>query len=51
MGRAPEEALEICHDIEMNIATKQRMECKKNVATSDNSIATKNKAHGRKTLS
>ena len=51
MRRAPEEALEFCRDIETNIATKQRMECKKNVATSDNSVATKNKANGRKTLS
>ena len=51
MRRAPKEALEFCHDMEMNIATKLRIEGKNNVATPDNSVATKNRANGRKTLS
>ena len=51
MRRAPEEALEFCRDMEMNIATKLRMEGKNNVATPDNSVVTKNKANDRKTLS
>ena len=48
MRRDLEEALEFCRDMEMNIATKLRMEGKKNVATPDNSIATKNRANGKK---
>ena len=51
MRRAPEEALEFCRDMEMKIATKLRMEGKKNVATPNNSVATKNRTNGRKTLS
>ena len=33
MRRTPEEALEFCRDMEMNITTKLRMEGKKNVTT------------------
>ena len=33
MRRIPEETLEDCHDIEMIVTTKQRVEGKKNVAT------------------
>ena len=51
MRRALEETLEFRRDMEMNIATKLRMEGKKNVATPDNSVATNNLANGRKTLS
>ena len=51
MRRASEEAPEFCHDMERNITTKLRMEGQKNVATFDNSIATKNRANGKKTLS
>ena len=51
MRRAFEEALEFCRDMEMNIATKLRMEGKKNVTTPDNSVATKNRANGKKKLS
>ena len=43
MRRAFEEALEFCRDMEIIIATKLRMEGKKNVMTPDNSVATKNR--------
>ena len=48
MRRAFEEAPEFCRDMERNIATKLRMEGQKNVATFDNSVATKNRANGKK---
>ena len=51
MRRASEKALELCRDMEMNFATKSRMEGQKNVATPDNYVATKNRANDRKTLS
>ena len=51
MRRAPEKAPEFYRDMERNIATKLRMEGQKNVATFDYSIATKNRANRRKTLS
>ena len=51
MRRAPKEALEFCRNMEMNIPTKLRNEGKKNVATPDNYVGTKNRANDRKTLS
>ena len=51
MRRALEETLELCRVMEMNIATKPRKKCKKNVATPDNSVATKNRENDRKILS
>ena len=51
MRRTPEEALEFYRNMEMNIATKLRMEGKKNVNTPNNSVATKNRENGRTTLS
>ena len=41
LRRTPEETLEICRDITMIIATKQRGKEKKNVATSKSSITKK----------
>ena len=51
MRRAPKEAPEFCRDMEMNIEIKLRKEGQKNVMTFDNTIATKNRASGRKNLS
>ena len=51
MRRAPKEAPEFCCEMERNIATKLRMEGQKNVMTFDNSVETKNRENGRKTLS
>ena len=51
MRKAPKEAPEFCYDMERNIATKLRMEGQKNAAAFDNSVATKNRENGRKTLS
>ena len=48
MRKAHEEAPEFCHDMEMNIATKLRMEGQTNVTTFDNYVATKNRANGKK---
>ena len=51
MRRALEEALEFRRDMEMNVATKLKMEGNKNVVKPDNSVPTKNRENGRKTLS
>ena len=51
MRRAFEEAPKFYHDMERNITTKLRMEGQNNVATFDNSVVTKNRENGRKTLS
>ena len=51
MRKVAKEAPKFCHDMEMNIATKLRMEGQKNVATFYNYVATKNRANGRKALS
>ena len=41
LRKTPEETLEICNDIAMIIATKQRGEDRKNIVTSKPSIVTK----------
>ena len=50
MKRASEEAPELCHDMERNIATKLRMEGQKNVATFD-ILLRQRIENARKTLS
>ena len=51
MSRAHKETVELCHDIEIIVATKPKTKNKKIIATYDHSVTTKNKADGRKTLS
>ena len=51
MRRVVEEAPEFYRDMERNIVIKLRMEGQKNVVSFDNSVETKNRENGRKTLS
>ena len=51
MKRAHKETVELCHDIDIIVATKPKTETKKIIATYDHSVATKNKADDRKILS
>ena len=51
MRRAHKETMELCHDIEIIVATEPKTENKKIIATYDHSIATKNNANDKNTLS
>ena len=51
MRKAHKETVELCHDIEIIVATKPKTKDKNIVATYDNFVVTKNNANGRKMLS
>ena len=43
--------MELCHEIEIIVATKPKTKTKKIIVTYDNSVAIKNKAYGKNILS